>query len=197
MQARHRYVATLAVVAVVILVVGFLLRPTPPPTPARRAPAEVTVSHAELDSLRDLVQRNSLRNVAADFSALADRLFSQVGTVRPWDSGAVVLPHGNILAAKLMDRLPQPLALTSGAGAPHSLNVTTWIPGLPFVSATMQVSTDFSPATVARAVPIQGSWLILVTDGTNGPALVSPGVFSGIAEAHCGPFLHRQLQTTI
>jgi len=197
MQARHRYVAILAVVALVILVVGFFLRPTPPPTPTKRVSAELTVTHAELDNLRDLVQRNSLRNVAADFSALADRVFSQVATVRPWGSGAIVLPGGDILAPKLMDRLPQTIALTSGDGPPHPLAVTSWIPGVPFLSATIQASNDFSPATLARAFPIQGSWLLLVTDGVNRPALVSPGVFSGISDAHCGPFLQHQLQTTI
>src|SRR5689334_16806702 len=114
MQARNRYIATLAAIALAILVIGFLLRPTPPPSPTRRAPAEVTVSHAELDNLRDLVQRNSLRNVAADFSALADRVFSQLVTVRPWNTGAVVLPGGSILAPKLMVGLPQTITVTSG-----------------------------------------------------------------------------------
>jgi len=197
MQARHRYLAILAAVAVAILVVGFLLRPTPPPTPTRRVSADVTVTHAELDNLRDLVQRNSLRNVAADFSALADRVFSQVTTVRPWGTGAVVLPGGNILAPKLMGRLPQTIVLTSGEGPPHPLTTANWIPGVPFLAATVQDSSDFSPATLARAFPIQGSWLLLVTDGVNRPALVSPGVFSGLTDAHCGPFLRRQLQTTI
>ena len=197
MQARHRYVAILAAVAVLILVIGFLLRPTPPPTPTKRVPAELTVTHAELDNLRDLVQRNSLRNVAADFSALADRVFSQVATVRPWGSGAIVLAGGNILAPKLMGRLPQTIVLTSGDGPPHPLSVASWIPGIPFLAATVQESNDLSPANLARALPVQGSWLLLVTDGINRPALVSPGVFSGMSDAHCGPFLHRQLQTTI
>lgn len=197
MQARHRYVAILAAVALVILVVGYLLRPTPPPTPTRRAPAEVTVSHAELDNLRDLVQRNSLRNVAADFSALADRVFSQVATVRPWGTGAVVLPGGSILAPKLIGRLPQTIAISSGDGPLHPLTVANWIPGVPFLSATVQASTEFTAATLARTFPVQGSWLLLVTDGVSRPALVSPGVFSGFSDAHCGPFLRQQLQTTI
>ena len=198
MQARHRYIATLAVIAIAILVIGFFLRPTPPPpSPTRRLPAEVTVSHAELDNLRDLVQRNSLRNVAADFSALADRVFSQVATVRPWGSGAVVLPGGNILAPKPMGGLPRTIVLTSGDGPPHPLTPANWIPGVPFLSATVQASGDFSPANLAQVFPIQGSWLLLVTDGINRPALVSPGVFSGFSEVHCGPFLRRQLQTTI
>lgn len=197
MQARHRYVAILAAVAVLILVVGFLLRPAPPSAQKKRAPAEMTVTHAELDNLRDLVRRSSLRNVSSDFSALADRVFSQVATVRPWGSGAVVLPGGNVLAAKLMDRLPQTIALTTGDSPPHPLTTTAWIPGLPFLSATVEASSYFSPANVATALPIQGSWLLLVTDGQAGPGLVSPGIFSGMSEAHCGPFLQRQLQTTI
>lgn len=197
MQARHRYVAILAAVAVVILVVGFLLRPTPPPTPTRRISADVTVTHAELDDLRDLVRRNSLRNVAADFSALADRVFSQVATVQPWGTGAVVLPGGNILAPKLMGRLPQTIVLTSGDSPPHPLTIANWIPGVPFLTAAVQASSDFSPASLARALPIQGSWLLLVTDGVNRPTLVSPGVFSGISDAHCGPFLRQQFETTI
>jgi len=109
----------------------------------------------------------------------------------------VVLAGGNVLAAKLMDRLPQAVALTSGDSPPHPLTATTWIPGLPFLSATVETSSYFSPANVATALPIQGSWLLLVTDGQAGPGLVSPGVFSGMSEAHCGPFLQRQLQTTI
>ena len=197
MQARNRYVAILAAVAIAILVFGFLLRPTPAPTPTKRVSADVTVTHAELDNLRDLVQRNSLRNVAADFSALADRVFSQVATVRPWGSGAIVLPGGSILAAKLMDRLPQTILLTSGDGPQHPAAFASWIPGVPFVSVTVQASSDFNPTRLATSFPIQGSWLLLVTDGVNRPALVSPGVFSGISEAHCGPFLHHQLQTTI
>src|SRR5690348_9889569 len=197
MQARHRYVAILAAVALVILVVGYVLRPTPAPTPTRRTPAEIAVSHAELDNLRDLVQRNSLRNVAADFCALADRVFSEVATVRPWGTGAVVLPGGNILAPKLIGQLPHTIVLTSGDGPPHPLIIANWIAGVPFLAATVQASGDFSPANLAQTFPVQGSWLLLVTDGVNRPALVSPGVFSSMSDAHCGPFLHRQLQTTI
>jgi serine protease Do len=68
---------------------------------------------------------------------------------------------------------------------------------VPFLSATVQASAEFTPASLARAFPVQGSWLLLVTDGVNRPALVSPGVFSGFSDAHCGPFLRQQLQTTI
>jgi S1-C subfamily serine protease len=87
--------------------------------------------------------------------------------------------------------------MTSGDGPFYPLTVANWIPGVPFLSATVQASTEFTPATLARTFPVQGSWLLLVTDGVNRPALVSPGVFSGFSDAHCGPFLRQQLQTTI
>lgn len=196
MQTRHRYIAVLAVIAVLILVVGFLLRPAPPPASKKRAPDE-TVSHAEIENLRELVRRNSLRNVAADFTALADQVFSQVVTVRPWGSGALVMPDGSILGAKLMDRPPQLLTISSGENSPHPLTSGVWIPGLPFFSGRAEAATDLNPSRLARALPAQGSWLLLVTDGTNSPALVSPGVLSGVGDAHCGPFITRQLDTTI
>jgi S1-C subfamily serine protease len=196
MQTRHRYIAVLAVIAVLILVIGFLLRPAPP-TSGKKRPPDDTVSHAEIENLRELVRRNSLRNVAADFTALADQVFSQVATVRPWGSGALVMPDGSIVGAKLMDRAPQQLTVASGENSPHPLAATVWIPGLPFFSGHAEAAGDLSPSRLARALPPQGSWLLLVTDGANSPALVSPGVLSGVGEARCGPFITHQLNTTI
>jgi S1-C subfamily serine protease len=195
MQARNRYIALLAAIAVLILVVGFLLRPAPAPS-RKRAP-EPTITRAELDNLQQLVRRNSLRNVAANFSTLADQLFPEVATVGPWSSGAVVMPDRSIIAAKSMDALPQQLTLTSGDSSPYPLSAGVWIPGLPFVAGHIPASGDFPPSTLARSLPVQGSWLLLITDGHSRPSLLSPGIFSGRAEVACGPFIHEQLQTTI
>jgi S1-C subfamily serine protease len=96
-----------------------------------------------------------------------------------------------------MDALPQHLTLTSGDSSPYAFSAGAWIPGLPFVAGRIPASGDFPPSTVARNLPAQGSWLLLITDGHSRPSLLSPGIFSGRAEVACGPFIHEQLQTTI
>ena len=195
MQTRNRYIALLAVIAVLILVIGFMLKPAAPPS--RKRVPEPTITHAELESLQQLVRRNSLRSVATNFSTLADQLFPEVATVQPWGGGAVVMPDRGILAAKSMDALPEQLTLTSGDSAPSSFSAQAWIPGLPFLAGRIAATGDSSPSSIARTLPAQGSWLLLITDGHSRPSLLSPGIFSGRAEVACGPFVHQQLQTTI
>jgi Trypsin-like serine proteases, typically periplasmic, contain C-terminal PDZ domain len=196
MQARHRYIALLAAIAVLILVIGFMLKPAAPP-PSRKRAAEPTITHAELENLQQLVRRNSLRSVAANFSTLADQLFPEVATVQPWGAGAVVMPDRGIIAAKSMDAVPEQLTLTSGDSAPSPFSAKAWIPGLPFLAGSITAIGDFSPSNIARSLPAQGSWLLLITDGHSRPSLLSPGIFSGRSEVACGPFIHQQLQTTI
>ncbi|HET9741705.1 MAG TPA: PDZ domain-containing protein [Terriglobales bacterium] len=197
MQPRHRYIALLAVISVLILVLGFIFRPAAPAPSKKRAP-DLTVTRAELENLRELVRRNSLRNVAADFTTLASQVFAEIATIRPWGTYAVVMPDRTLTAAKPIDAVPQPITVTSGGSQPYATTNLLWVPGLPFATARVNLSNnDLSPSQFARSAPAQGSWLVLVSDGTTGPTLVSPGVFGGMAGVDCGPFLHRQLETTI
>lgn len=188
---KYRYPFILAIIAAGILAVGLALKPTPKPT-ARHVP-DVTATRAELESLQRLVQRNSLRNIGTQFSAVAAEVSDYLLPLVDSRQNAVVWSGGE-LVAKRMGELPHAVQIVA-AGEVHLAAPQQWIPGMPF--ATVQsVATTLAPPSVA-ATPAEGAWIVATSARADQPPVFRPGIYNGTAAVDCGPFVTRKLVTTV
>lgn len=194
LSERHRYGATLALIAVVILVLGYLLRPAPARL-AKRAD-DLTVTRAEIENLQQLVRRNNLRNLSSNFVAMAEDALAHVALVQPWATNAVLTPDLGLIVPKRLDALPRQLSTSSGT-LQQPITPSAWIPGLPFLIGRTQLDAEVTRASIATRPPAQGGWVLVVARNAFGQMLLSPGIFDGIIPAACGPFIQNRLLTTI
>jgi S1-C subfamily serine protease len=191
---RNRYAAVLAVVAVGILGVGYWLKPVPKPQSQRGE--DVSVTRAELENLQQLVRRNSLRNLSTSFSRVAEDTISHVVAVQPLGVNGVLIPQNELVIAKSLDTPPRQLSVTSGTTS-NLLRTPLWVPGLPFVTSRFDAAGSLSPATVSDSTPVLGGWVMIVANGIFGQALLSPGIYNGVAQDACGPYIGYRFLTTV
>lgn len=190
-REKYRYAAVLAVIALSILILGLLLKPRP--RPGAKADAE-TVTRAELENLQQLVRRNTLRNLSSNFTSVAGKAAANVVMLQPWNVNGVLVPELGLIVPKRLDALPREF---TGTDAKESALPRQWIPGMPFFVGLLPSQLKVSPARTATSRPAEGAWVIALANTPGGEPLVSPGIYNGIIEANCGPFVHQRMLTTI
>jgi S1-C subfamily serine protease len=191
---RHRYAALLALIAVAILVLGYLLRPGSKSL-AKRAD-DLTVTRAELENLQQLVRRNNLRNLSSNFVATAEDAIAHVALIQPWTTNGVLVSDIGLIVPKRFDALPRQIGTSSGT-LQQPIVPAAWIPGLPFVIGRTQPDADVTPARIGKNSPAQGGWVLVVGRSASGQMLLSPGILDGVTPVTCGPFIQNRWQTTI
>jgi S1-C subfamily serine protease len=194
LSERHRYGATLALIAVAILVLGYLLRPAPARL-AKRAD-DLRVTRAEIENLQQLVRRNNLRNLSSNFVTTAEDAVAHIGLIHPWATNAVLTPDLGLIVPKSLDALPRQLSTAIGT-LQQPIVTSGWVPGLPFVIGRTQLDAEVTRARIATGAPAQGGWVLVVGRGSFGQMLINPGIFDGLISAPCGPFIQNRFQTTI
>jgi S1-C subfamily serine protease len=191
---RHRYTAVLAVIAVVVLILGYRLRPLP--KLQNQHADNLNVSRAELENLQQLVRRNSLKSLASSFTNVANDTINHAVLVQPWSVNGVMLPDLGLVIAKRLDAAPRQLTVQSPV-AMQSVIPGFWVPGLPFLTGRISGATTILPARVSDSTPALGAWVMVVANGIFGQTLLSPGIYDGIAQEYCGPYIHYRLLTTV
>ncbi len=194
LSERNRYAAVLAAVAVGILVIGYWLRPLP--KAKSRRTEDVSVTRAELADLQQLVRRNSLRNLSANFENIAQETIAHLVMVQPLAVNAVFTSEVGLIIPKSMESAPQGLTFTSGTIS-NPLHVTLWTPGVPFAIGWFDADGFVSPARVSDSTPAQGGWVVVVANGVFGQSLSSPGIYNGVVQENCGAYIHYRFLTTI
>ena len=187
-----RYVATLLLVATLILVVGSLLKPEP--TAATEAvpapPSQSEVTRLYRLSLRTSVDRMTeyFSLVAGDISPLVVRL-PQLGVNGVvWDSRTVVgastgarVPETTLVGIASGDNLP---ALAAAAG-----------PDLPLVGLQLIGAQELTPAPHGGASLAAGQWLLAVwRDRVE--ARHTPGNLIGSTFTTCGEHSLQEVETS-
>src|SRR5690348_15057657 len=136
---RHRYGAVLALVAVAILGLGYILRPARMSL-AKRAD-DLTVTRAEIENLQQLVRRNNLRNLSSNFVSTAEEAIAHVALIQPWSTNGVLTPDLGLIVPKRLDALPRQISTSSGT-LQQPIAPAAWIPGLPFVIGRTQPDAE-------------------------------------------------------
>lgn len=190
---KYRYPLVLALVAAGVLAVGLALKPAPKPA-ARKSVPDITATRAELETLQHLVQRNSLRNIGAQFSGIADVVSDYLLPLADSRRNAIVWTASDELVAKPLGDLPRALPIVSD-GQVREAAPEQWVPGLPFALA-QSVSPNLMPPVIAAAPP-EGSWIVAVSVRPGQGRIFHPGIYNGTAGVECGPFIGQRLVTTI
>jgi Trypsin-like peptidase domain len=188
----RRYRATLVAAALLILVVGFALRPKDPDSKTAPPP-----SQSEMRRLQRLAERQSLESMTEHFAGLAQEVAVHLVAVGPppstgtvWSAGLVVTGAGvEPTAASTSVSTPtnQPLAATRVAGGP----------GLPL--AALEVAGPLEPVALRDSSipdPPPGQWLVAVWRGAEGH-LFKPGHFLEFRPTRCGELAARELASSL
>lgn len=179
---KRRYGILLACVSAAILIIGFALKPRDLPAPTGE-PNEINVVRADLQSIRELTQRNSLRNTSARFAEMANadaafllREIDENSTAVVWSSDGLILSAAQ----------PYPSAMRLQS-AEHTDNAAPqlWAADMPF-SVYQVAGLHRSPPAMIRASGLRpGTWILADHIGRIDPAFVA-GMFSGLGTTTCG-----------
>ncbi|MGE5112673.1 MAG: PDZ domain-containing protein [Acidobacteriaceae bacterium] len=186
MRGQRAYGILLSLIAAAILVIGFLLKPPPTKGGANKRSPEFTNIQNEVDRLREIAQRNSLKSTSARFSAAANDAARHSVLLLPSNRPAWMIgPDGVFIAAS--DGAPASDLRGSQGGTTTPVMLLTWGAGLPYL--TGRYNADLAPSppnSVSLDQVSPGSWILLVSRNASGAVIFSPGNYSGQSQAECG-----------
>ena len=116
--------------------------------------------------------------------------------VQPFAVNGVLIPENDLVVAKSLDAPPRQLSVSSGTTS-NLVRTAMWVPGLPFVMGHFDAAGSFSPAQLSNSTPLLGGWVVVVANGIFGQALLSPGIYNGVAQDDCGAYIKYRFLTTV
>lgn len=185
-----RYVAILAVVAGVILVAGWLLRPRDIPESPPLVPSE-----SDLQELARRSQRRALESTTGYFAELATRLRPSLGYVPALQATALVWDASHLVTARA-GAVDQPVVATIRMAAGERAVETTSSPRLPVALLEVNPASATPPARRATRVPQPGEWVVAVWLTGDAPAF-SSGTFEQETRTSCGMTSASELTVSI
>jgi S1-C subfamily serine protease len=173
-----KYIASLALAAALILIVGFLFKPRPPASEAPPPPTQV-----EIQRLARLSERRALDTMTEHFSAVARGVSPRVlhvsaggGTGILWDPSLVVTAGSPA---------PDSMMVTTGEG--HLLTATRTVAGphLPLAAYGLPGESRLPAARVEQADTLAASEWVLAVWHDQGELNFAPGHFLETRPATC------------
>ena len=164
-----RYIALLVSAALLILVVGAVLRP-------RAKPAVTMVPTSELATLPELTQRRALRDLAGYIAERAAEAARSVIYLPDFGSSGIVLGQDSVLTAVAENASAQ-------AGAPARVR---------FVLGS-QSTGSARPAVAKAEADTSPQWRLVVARNPRGRSLALTGMTGGTIDTRCGDFTLREM----
>jgi hypothetical protein len=187
-----RYLATLVLSAILILVVGSALRPRKPSSEAVPPPTQT-----EVRRLQRLAERQSLELMADHLAGTAADVASRLVRVGEATSTGIVWSPALVVTAGTADPVPESTTVVTGAGERLGASRVVGSPDLPLFG--YQVAEPLEPATRRDGSAPElspGQWLVAVWRGSAGPAF-APGHYVETRPVRCGELLAREVATTL
>jgi serine protease Do len=108
----------------------------------------------------------------------------------------VIADDGTLITASPSESAPSFRVFRNGSSVP--VNLLTWGAGLPFTIARVPYPiTGIAATTVPSSRITPGAWILLVSFGSSGGVVLSPGSYGGQGERLCGlreyPVLHSNI----
>jgi S1-C subfamily serine protease len=183
-----RYLAVLAMVAGLILLAGWLLRPhkiaqSPPPVP----------SESELQELTRRAQRRSLASTTTYFSELASDVRPSLGYIASMGSSAIVWDESQLIGGPIANN---PASLTVRTASGDRRADATWSRRLPLSFFKTSVAPPTRAPRRATSPPAAGEWVVAVWQ-TDQAATFAAGNFQDVASTKCGDAQASELMTNI
>jgi S1-C subfamily serine protease len=188
-----RYIAILAIVAGLILLIGTLLKPTTEMVQPQQQP----VSQTELVRLRRTAQKTTLENMSRYFSEVAGEFSAQVVRLpRLEASGLVWDDYGGIVTAAPGGWTPSAMDLVVPAGGGVPVVTRIGGPHLPVVFLQAPVNTALPQGRYRSAETLRvGEWVLAVARQPNGNFTFTPGWYSGRVATTCGEISFQGIST--
>lgn len=189
-RTQRQYIAILAAVSAVILIVGSRLRPGEVP--------DVRVTQAEMARLQGLAQRQNLERLTGYFAQIAD----SVKPVVVWlegigHSGVVWGATGRIVTA-VPRQLPVESVTARGLAGDMSVAPQVLSPLYPAAALESAALSQIQPVFHGAARTLgRGSWILHLAGTAGGVHLQTPGHFEGVVRATCGGFPVDTVVTTL
>ena len=191
--ANPRYIAVLAIIACLILLIGTFLKPAP----EIQQPQQQPVSQTELVRLRRTGQRTTLENMSRYFSDVAGEFSAQVVRLPLLEaSGLVWDDYGGIVTATPGGWVPSAMDLITPAGGVIPVVTRIGGPHLPVVFLQAPVNTALPQGNSRSAETLRvGEWVLAVARQPNGSFIFTPGWYSGRVATRCGELLFQRVST--
>ena len=187
-----RYVVTLALVAGGILVFGYLLRPTPPPS---EEPIQAP-SQTELSRLARITQRRSLENMTEYFGTLAADVQGAVVALPGLDRSGLVWEPGVVLTVRTEHRFPGATTLSTPDGDIGVARVVSG-PQIPIVTLRVSDIQGLSEPRRQAAMNIEpGAWILAVWRRLRQTKFL-PAHFLDTDRVKCGTQLVEELRSNV
>ena len=191
------YGALLSFVAVTILVTGYYLKPGQPDD-KKQATADITTIQAEVERLRALAQRNSLRATSARFAEVAAEAASHLVFALPSRrTGVLWEQYGSVLLPA--DSSPPAASIQVRTGGKETAaRPAVWGAGIPFTIVRPDTAPGAAPAGVGSPESLSpGAWILDVSLDSRGQAHFSPGNYAGLSSISCGATALPRLETNL
>lgn len=191
--SNPRYIAVLALIAGLILLVGTWLKPST----EIEQPQQQPVSQTEMVRLRRAGQKATLENMSRYFADVAGEFAEQVVRVPRLDASGVVWDnYGGIVAATPGGWRPSAMDLIAPNGGVVPVVVRIGGPHLPVVFLQAPVNTEFTRGNYRAAETLRmGEWLLAVARQPNGGFLFTPGWYTGRVTTRCGEVSFQRIST--
>jgi S1-C subfamily serine protease len=188
---RNRYIAILAFIAVLILVVGWQVRP--------RKNSEAGLSQADLTRLARLSQKNNLDGMATFFAEVARQVNIGLVWVEGFRSGGLVWDaSGRVLLALPSANPYQHGWLRGGDESELPLQAELFSDPLSFFLLKSPPELALASLRTAPAGALrQGDWLIRVWKTGPQSFEFEPGLFSAFQTIRCGELELQEIQGSL
>jgi S1-C subfamily serine protease len=177
---KKRYGILLAIIAATILIIGMLFKPRQIDHTSPES-SRVEALRQDVNTLRELAQRNTLRTTSSRFSSMArdDAHFlypsSDGRTALLWSSKTLLLDRATLSSDGMR---------ISENGKVLPATSTVWGVGLPF-TLYQATALDAAPPNTLKVEDLEpGTWMIVDTLGSNGLEFVT-GMYSGTSKTTC------------
>ena len=184
---NQRYVVTLAVVAVLILVVGGVLRPRP-------RPEQPPVVETDLARLGRLAERRALDSASAFFAPIAD----DVAPALVWFDGpglTGIAWGGQVVVTAGTAPRSRPMTITHTAGAATARG-GDWSPDSPVATVLLETAPSLSPPLRAPVPAASGAPAIAVWQSARG-RVFAPATFIAESAIACDGLPAREIAVTL
>jgi serine protease Do len=196
-KQKTAYGILLSIIALGILVTGYLLRPKEPGD-TKQATSQITAIQAEVERLRQMAEQSRRSVTTSRFAATANEAASHLVYVPSLrHSGIVWAEDGSILLPAT--RLPPQSSMDiQAAGKTIPAEPSVWGAGIMFTLVRPATASGVSPPSIAPPGSLSpGSWIVDVGLDRNGQPQLSPGNFGGLATITCGDSVLSRLVTNL
>ena len=196
----RRYIAILAAISGLILIVGNKLKPESVGAdgagPAPISEAEVIRERLQLQRTD---QRRALENMTSYFAEAAATAAERIVAI-PGVGSALVWDESGLLVAPRIPAVPPRPTLILPGGEQASAELVAAAPDLPIAGYRMARAAS-DPLRRVKTLSYEfvqsGEWLVAVARAPDGKQIFAPGNFSGTGPARCPGLNYRALLTTI